>query len=373
MAASSLCRFLSGAALIWALVQAPNAALAHAVRGDLDQDDEVTLSDAIQLLAALFQGGQAPYCEPVADANADGFVDVSDPVRMLIFLFLGGPALPQLSLEEEEECEHENQPPILPSRPIYRTYPGFPIRIEIGAIDPEGGPLSYTATALPANAALDETSGVFTWTPGEDQLGPAYCSFEASDTAPRPARVEGVLVILVLAPDPCVDPRCDPALGCDPIYISLQEDCCGEPGARVAEPEAGCPEGRVLHVGRNQSFFGPIGRLQSCDLLRLVELGQGGHVARLHLEARCIDPERVFIQARLATSTTVLFDQHAERDFETRADGYHQALSLGFVAEGFFSEGQEAHLTVKTTDRKGVILERRVRVVLTRNSVPELP
>jgi hypothetical protein len=38
--------------------------------------------------------------------------------------------------------------------------------------------------------------------------------------------------------------------------------------ARVAEPQAGCPEGRVLFVGQNTSET-IFGRMQNCDILHV--------------------------------------------------------------------------------------------------------
>lgn len=65
------------------------------VRGDVNLDLAVDISDAVSVLAALFTPGSDPVaCPDAADANDDGAVDVSDPIATLSFLFSGGLSLP---------------------------------------------------------------------------------------------------------------------------------------------------------------------------------------------------------------------------------------------------------------------------------------
>jgi len=341
-------------------------------RGDVDQNGRIDLTDAIDILAYLFSETFTPYCEPVADANHDGTVDMADPVRILFFLFSGGPALAELSAEELAACDG-NEPPLISSRPLYHAYPGFPVEFQIEATDPEGDPLRYQAIDPPPGASLEAETGILRWTPLEEQLGPFYLSFIVSDKAVHPNRVAGRLVFQVHPLDGCTRPQCDPARGCESSLAPLSEECCGGPGPRVSEPEVGCPEGRVLHVGRNSPGSPTTGRLQNCDLLQLVPLGQGGHVARLNLEARCLVPQQILLEIRLETAGTVLFEEFFRRDFESRADGFIQLLNLRFVAEGFFLNDMEAQLRVAATDSDGARVERKLRLVLTREAVPNLP
>ena len=67
--------------------------VATRLRGDVNSDRSIDLSDPIFLLAALFQGGPQPDCDDVADVNFDLDVDISDAVRLLDHLFLGGGAI----------------------------------------------------------------------------------------------------------------------------------------------------------------------------------------------------------------------------------------------------------------------------------------
>lgn len=63
------------------------------VRGDVNQDDQVDLADAILSLSQLFvPGTAASACDDSTDANDDGAFDISDPIFLLTHLFqLGAP------------------------------------------------------------------------------------------------------------------------------------------------------------------------------------------------------------------------------------------------------------------------------------------
>lgn len=57
------------------------------LRGDSDQDEKLTITDAIVTLSYLFRGLQIG-CPAAADTNGDDAVDISDPIATLVFLFL---------------------------------------------------------------------------------------------------------------------------------------------------------------------------------------------------------------------------------------------------------------------------------------------
>lgn len=65
------------------------------LRGDSDGDGVVLITDAIYLLAHLFQGATAPWCLDAADCDDSGDLGITDAIYLLQHLFLGGPALPQ--------------------------------------------------------------------------------------------------------------------------------------------------------------------------------------------------------------------------------------------------------------------------------------
>ena len=66
------------------------------VRGDVTGDLAVNITDAINILDHLFQGGESPTCLDAADVNDDGAVNLTDAVSLLNHLFLGqaAPAAP---------------------------------------------------------------------------------------------------------------------------------------------------------------------------------------------------------------------------------------------------------------------------------------
>jgi hypothetical protein len=60
------------------------------IRGDVDDNGQIELSDAIVILDYLFLGGAAPRCPDAADVNDEGAVQVTSAIALLEFLFLGG-------------------------------------------------------------------------------------------------------------------------------------------------------------------------------------------------------------------------------------------------------------------------------------------
>ncbi|MEM7231205.1 MAG: CotH kinase family protein, partial [Planctomycetota bacterium] len=74
------------------------------LHGDLDQNGQVNITDAIGILANLFQGADRNPCLTqqgnltLLNVNGDDAVNLSDAVYMLAYLFIAGPA-PTLGLE----------------------------------------------------------------------------------------------------------------------------------------------------------------------------------------------------------------------------------------------------------------------------------
>jgi hypothetical protein len=66
------------------------------VRGDADESGEVNLSDAVVVLAYLFQGGPEPACTKAGDVDDSGVLQITDSIILLSHLFKGGdpPAAP---------------------------------------------------------------------------------------------------------------------------------------------------------------------------------------------------------------------------------------------------------------------------------------
>jgi hypothetical protein len=272
-----------------------------------------------------------------------------------------------------------NQPPVVPELPIYRTYPTYLIQLPIGGSDPEGGPLQYTADDLPDGAQLDQMTGIFTWTPRADQLGPFYVHVSVTDAGTPPASTPVVLTLKVSPLDQCTQPSCDPATGCAASTLQpLTANCCtGDPLPRVAEPAADCPAGLVLFEGRN-SISG-FGRLQNCDQLQVFNFAQVGATVRFHIEVRCLDTSQpLTLHARMATASRLMFDEtQTVRRLQPADNGFQQLFSLAFPVEGGgpFTDlapappvcglGTEANLSVSVTDVNSVTASNQVRLQLT--------
>lgn len=59
------------------------------LRGDLNNDHQVCLTDAVLLLEHLF-GQRDLLCKDAADADDNGRIELTDAVQLLTYLFRGG-------------------------------------------------------------------------------------------------------------------------------------------------------------------------------------------------------------------------------------------------------------------------------------------
>jgi hypothetical protein len=69
------------------------------VRGDSDSDGRRAVTDAVLVLAYLFDGGTPPMCRDAADVNDDGRLNLVDPLALLDHVLRGAtaPAAPSPS------------------------------------------------------------------------------------------------------------------------------------------------------------------------------------------------------------------------------------------------------------------------------------
>ncbi len=65
------------------------------IRGDVDGNGSIQITDAIVIAEYLFKAGPRPVCLDAADSNDDSELDVSDPVYLLFFSFLSGSPPPR--------------------------------------------------------------------------------------------------------------------------------------------------------------------------------------------------------------------------------------------------------------------------------------
>ena len=270
-----------------------------------------------------------------------------------------------------------NEPPEVYPIPVYRTYPGFPISIELPAFDPdaggEGGEISFSSDRLPAGSTLDSVQGVFDWTPPENFFGPYVIPFTVRDNGTPPLETQGEIPIKIVPLDMCTVPSCEPGTGCEHILLPVDESCCVErPEIRVADPEADCASGASLHIGRNPTSFG---RLHNCDLIQVHSV-QSGQRIRLHLETRCLDARReievhekleaYYVDQMGVGREVLLYERTGPIFFLERGDGWAQKLAQSRkISLLSVLEGADALYTITATDKDGVTASEKLRLTIT--------
>jgi polyhydroxybutyrate depolymerase len=82
------------------------------IRGDVDGNELLELTDAVRIFRALFLGMPAPVaCEDAEDSNDDGAFDISDGIYLLIHLFLGRhPPPPPGTICLNPDCSRKTLP-----------------------------------------------------------------------------------------------------------------------------------------------------------------------------------------------------------------------------------------------------------------------
>jgi hypothetical protein len=346
----------------------PWRAVAAACAGDCDGGGAVTINELLMGVNMALGSVPVSGC-PSFDRNRDGVVTIDELLDAVRAALVGCPIATPTPTPL-------NEPPRLSPVPVYRTYPGFPIRFPITASDPEGGLLHYQAANLPDGAALDDGTGVFSWTPRDDQLGPFYIPFSITDEGQPPQSAAGRLAVQVALLDPCTEPTCTPESGCAAALAPLDTPCCdSEPVVRLSEAQADCPAGGVLLVGRNTEGFGA---LQNCDRVPVVPFAQGGTAVRLNVAARCVNASApVTVALRLEMQDRVLIDRQQTVTLQAQDSGYAEARLVSFAISGAVRfldlEGQEADLDMMLTDESGLVVQTRRRLVLTAQELPNLP
>ena len=62
------------------------------LRGDMNCDGLINITDMTYLIAYLFSGGLAPCLHAHGDVNCDGLINITDMTYLIAFLFSGGPS-----------------------------------------------------------------------------------------------------------------------------------------------------------------------------------------------------------------------------------------------------------------------------------------
>lgn len=346
--------------------------------GDCDGDGRVTVSELVRGVRIALEIESAGTCSAL-DGDGNGAVTIAELVAAVRAAVEGCPPTPTATPSPSPTATatpQPNRPPQIPDPVVHRSFPGETIARPAGAVDPDGDTLTYFSGELPAGAVLDPASGVLSWVPAPEQLGPFYVPFTVTDSGTPPLSASGTFIFQIDPPDSCAIRDCDPASGCTTVLPPPSEACCAaEPQMRVPQATAPCPGGLAMFVGRNLRGFG---RLQNCDRLRVFMGFQGGNTVVLNVETRCLTiGAPMTVRARLDTAEQTLFDRIDPVLFENRGDGWAEAVLLGYgidpAVDPLSLEGQEANLTVRVTHRDGTSLEQSVRVVLTTEPLEDLP
>ncbi len=346
--------------------------------GDCNGDGVVSINELIRGVNLALGRGALAECE-AADTNGDGTVGITDLIGAVNAALSGCPSVPTATPTATATATHTatptiNQPPVVELSGVYRSFPDEEITYPLVVTDPDGGAVECAAPDLPGGASFDAEAAVLSWIPAVEQVGAYEIGLQCTDDGG--AVTEASLPLRIAARSSCASATCDPQSGCETEPLTIDENCCVEPVARIPEPPAPCPAGRMVRVGRNERGFG---RLEDCHAFRVLTRGQpsSSHV-QFNIEARCIDIDgNVRLSTRLETATRILVDSAQFLDsLEERADGYIQQRGVFVVLASIHPsvvEGDEAQLTVRLTDAEGVVLEHSVRVILTAGTLPDLP
>jgi len=356
--------------------------------GDCDHNGVVSVDELVRAVNIALNSLPLTDCESL-DRDRNHIVSVDELVAAVNAALGGCPPVdtPTASptATPTETNTPINQPPVILPALVYRTYPGYPIALALPARDPEGGALDFMATTLPDGAHLDQMTGMLTWTPAAEQLGPFVVDFTATDHGVPPKSADGVQSFVVAPLDQCTIPSCIPAYGCDSQIIALATSCCaGGPGPRIDEPPPVCPGGRVVFAGRNtvdNSTGTPMlpngfGRLVNCDQLRVASGSQGGGTLFLNVEARCLntdEPVRVHVRIDTAAMSPVIDQDALVLTPLDSADGYARWQARFAVGSTAPPDGTEGNLTVSIADTDGTKVVQQLRLVFTPNALPDLP
>jgi hypothetical protein len=74
-----------------------------------------------------------------------------------------------------------DRPPVITSSPVVESQVGVDYLYPVIATDPDGDPLTYTLTTMPAGMVIDPATGRITWTPGADEVGTQNATVQVSD------------------------------------------------------------------------------------------------------------------------------------------------------------------------------------------------
>lgn len=306
-AIDAIFRLALGALLAIGMSSGIASAQTQFVRGDVNRDRVVEISDAIASLSALFSSGPPPGCQDAADVNDDGLNDIGDPVYLLQFLFSAGPQpgapYPACGMDptpDSIDCAVSPCPAAFGSLEVVRTLewggvsPGRVRTKALSLVNVGQGPLTIESAAFESGSfSLIETPGLIpplTLQPGEsrgwtlalqaplDQVGSRFRStvtlallggesrervvhLDAWVTPEGPTVFESTVVGVAI--DPVTDLNCDAPIGeirfdstsqaTDTYRVRLTD----QTGQSLLSDEQPAPDGEAVE---------PIPALDTCGL-----------------------------------------------------------------------------------------------------------
>jgi hypothetical protein len=117
--------------------------------------------------------------------------------------------------------------PALDALPNRTAHPGQLLSFYANASDPDGDLITYNLVTPPSGATINPGSGLFTWTPGWNQIGSFTITIRASD--PAQVNTQGSCTVTVSDPGPSLDPLPDrqAAVGRQlAFYVNASEPNC---------------------------------------------------------------------------------------------------------------------------------------------------
>lgn len=346
--------------------------------GDCNGDRAVTVDELLLGVNIALGSAQVADC-PAFDDDQSSSVTVDEVLAAVTGALLGCPT--PIPTSTPTPTPTVNQPPIGPTPFVYYGFVGHPIAFAVGANDPEDGPLIYSVDGLPSGSTFDSTTGEFTWTPSADQIGPFYVPWQVEDGGAPPLVANGRLTFSIQPQDNCSLVTCDSATGCTADLPPVTETCCtADEPTRAAEPEADCPEGRLVVLGRNHE--GGFGRLRNCDQFRVINRLQEDANMEFHIAARCINTDAlVNVRVRVdmnrpGQGVTALLDQVSRVPVTPQPDGFavRKGIRAQVSASAPFNDFQdaEANFFLEVRDAEGHVLDQSVRLRLTFTPIPDI-
>jgi hypothetical protein len=91
----------------------------------------------------------------------------------------------------------ENSAPVISVSASSSVNESQPLIFTLSATDPDNNPITYSATNLPTGAALNPTTGEFTWTPDFNEAGTYQVTFTATENTPEALSDSETVIITV--------------------------------------------------------------------------------------------------------------------------------------------------------------------------------